>query len=114
MKRRNKIDRQLKALDLLWERGSATLRDLHGAFGNETTLPAVRHVVHDLEEEGYVRAELEEGDQRYHPAVTRRELGRQAARRILNRIFRGSVPDFLRAVSEMRRQQEETADPKWR
>lgn len=114
MERRNRIDRQLKALGLLWEHGSATLRELHGAFGNETTLAAVRDVVHELEEEGYVRSDLYEGDHRYHPAVTRRELGRRAAHRILDQIFRGSVPDFLQAVSEVRRRPEARGDPEWR
>lgn len=98
MKQRELIDRKLDAMHFLWDRGSATLQEIHNALGEEVSLPAARTVVLVLEEEGYMRPEPEEDIVRYCPTVSRQEVGRRAARRVLEGFFDGSIPDFLHAL----------------
>lgn len=101
MERHDTIDRRLDVMNLLWERGPLAPRELQKAMGENHSLPALRASLHSLEEEGYVRSELQDGASRYRPALTRRELGRRLARRVLIRFFGGSVAAFLRAVARV-------------
>lgn len=110
MKQRVLIDEQLDVMHLLWDRGSATVGEIHAALGAEVALPAARTVVHGLEEEGYVRPEPAEGAVRYHPTVSREEVGRRATRRVLEGFFGGSVADFLEALAAAADWPEEKAD----
>lgn len=99
MKHPDLVDEQLAVMNVLWERGSATVREASEALGDELPLRTLRTIVHTLEENGYLRAELEGGAYRYRPTVTRREAGRRAAGRVLERFFGGSVETFARAVA---------------
>lgn len=98
MKQDALVDRKLDVMNLLWERGPATVRELHRELVG-SPYSAVRALVHVLEQKGCVRAEVDDGVCRYCPALTRRELGRRTARHVLRRHFGGSVPAFLRALA---------------
>lgn len=101
MERHDTIHRRLDVMNLLWKRGPSAPRELQDALGGDHSLPAVRASLHRLEEEGYVRSELQDGASRYRPALTRRKLGKRVARRVLLRFFGGSVAGFLRAVARV-------------
>lgn len=94
------IGRKLDVMKLLWERGPVTIGEVHRELEG-SRYPAVRALVHSLEARGYVRVEMNGETCRYSPAVTRRELGRRAVRRILCHYFDGSVSAFLEAVAEL-------------
>lgn len=106
-------DRKLDVMNLLWEHGSATPREIQERLGEDTALPAIRALVHNLEEAGHVRAELRSGDFRYYPTLTRREFGREAARRVLHHYFGGSGLAFLRALAQEAGWPEETVCRLW-
>ncbi len=100
MKKRAVIGQQLDVMSVLWEHGPATVRQIHGGLETGISYREVRSLVHGLEARGSVRAELEGGLYRYHPAVTREQVGRRAVGRVLRQYFGGSIPAFLRAVVE--------------
>lgn len=106
------VDRKLDVLNVLWERGATTVREVHREL-EKMPYPAVRALLEILEQEGHVRAEMGEGLCRYSPALTRREFGRQAARRVLRRYFDGSGLAFLHALAEAAGWPEETVRPLW-
>lgn len=94
------IDETLDVMSVLWRRGPATPGEIERALDEEAAVPAVRALLHGLEEEGYVRPEREEGGRRYRATCTRSEFGRSAARRVLEQFFDGSVSAFLQAVAD--------------
>lgn len=102
------IDRQLDVMNLLWERGAATLPQIRDGLADaappgevRATPPgAVRTVLRTLERDGRVLRASDGGADRYHPTLGRREAGARAVNEILERYYDGSVADFLRALAE--------------
>lgn len=102
------IDRQLDVMNLLWERGAATLPQIRDGLADaappgevRATPPgAVRTVLRTLERDGRVLRASDGGADRYHPTLGRRETGREALRRVAAGYFGGSVRRLLRAVAE--------------
>lgn len=105
--------RKLDVMNVLWERGPASLPEIRCELGGPPP-PGLRRLVHHLEREGYVHAERNEGICRYSAALTRREVGRQAVRRVLRRYFGGSAFALLRAVAERPGWPDEKIRPLWK
>jgi predicted transcriptional regulator len=86
---------ELRLMDVLWERGSATVAEVADALPTELGLAynTVLTTMRILESKGYLR-HSKAADARaftYRPIVGREEAGRSAVRYLVSRFFRNSA-----------------------
>jgi predicted transcriptional regulator len=93
-------DRQLDLMNILWDEGSATVREARKTLDEELAYTSVLTVFQTLEKNGHVRHEPEGKAYRYHPTVSRSQAGKAAATYVLRRVFDGSAEKFLRALAD--------------
>lgn len=103
-------DRQLDIMNILWDRGSATVREAKDEIEEELAYTSVLTVFQTLEEKGHVRHEREGKAYRYYPTVARDEAGRSAVGYILDRIFRNSPSALLTSLVEQKEVSDEEAE----
>lgn len=103
-------DRQLDIMNILWDRGSATVREAKEEIEEELAYTSVLTVFQTLEEKGHVRHEREGKAYRYYPTVARDEAGRSAVGYILDRIFRNSPSALLTSLVEQKEVSDEEAE----
>lgn len=103
-------DRQLDIMNILWDRGSATVREAKEEIEEELAYTSVLTVFQTLEEKGHVRHEREGKAYRYYPTVARDEAGRSAVSYILDRIFRNSPSALLTSLVEQKEVSDEEAE----
>lgn len=94
----NLTEAELRLMEVLWERGPATVAEVAEAIPGELDLAynSVLTTMRILEDKGYVR-HTKPRDGRafvYHPLVGREEASRKAVRVLLNRFFQNS-PELL-------------------
>lgn len=77
-------------MSVLWERGSATVAEVHERLTADLAYTTVLTVLRTLEGKGAVRHEEEGRAYRYHPIMERDVAGRRALGRIRDKIFGGS------------------------
>jgi BlaI family penicillinase repressor len=87
-------DRELEVMEVLWERGSATVAEVREALNDEMAYTTVLTVLRRLEEKGYVTHQEEGRAHRYLPAVERQAAAESALERLTRRLFQGS-PELL-------------------
>jgi len=87
-------DRELDVMDVLWERGPATVAEAQSALADELAYTTVLTILRTLEEKGHVGHEEAGRAYRYHALVDREVAGRSAVRRLVRKVFRGS-PELL-------------------
>lgn len=82
-------DAELRLMDVLWEKGSATVGDVAGALPMRPQLAysTVLTTLRILEEKGYVRHGRRGRAFVYRPVIDRGEVRRGAVRYILSRFF---------------------------
>lgn len=94
----NLTEAELRLMDVLWERGSATVADVVEALPKESGLAynTVLTTMRILEDKGYLaHSKSEEGRAFvYRPVVGREEASRNAVRYLVSRFFRNS-PELL-------------------
>ena len=89
------FDRELEVMEVLWERGSATVAEVRVALPDEMARTTVLTVLRRLEEKGYVTHEEEGGRaHRYLPRIERQQVRESALERLTRRLFEGS-PELL-------------------
>lgn len=93
-------DRQLDLMNILWEQGSATVREAKEALDEELAYTSVLIVFQTLEKNGHVRHEPEGKAYRYYPTVSREEAGREAVSYLKRRIFQGSATALTETLLE--------------
>jgi BlaI family transcriptional regulator, penicillinase repressor len=89
-------------MDVLWERGSATAEDVRVAlakrhFMKEST---ARTILKRLEEKGYVRHRVEGRTNVYSVVEAQSSVAANAVRRIIDRLYGGSVEGLLVGMVE--------------
>lgn len=86
-------DRQFVALEVLWERGPLTVRQLmeHLPRGEQQPYTTVLGLLQNMEKAGLVTHQEEGQTYRYAPAVTRQAAMRTLLRDFVRRFFRGSA-----------------------
>ena len=89
-------------MDVLWERGSATAEDVRLAlakrhFMKEST---ARTILKRLEEKGYVRHRVEGRTNVYSVVEAQSSVAANAVRRIIDRLYGGSVEGLLVGMVE--------------
>ena len=87
-------ERELEVMEVLWERGSATVAEVREALADEMAYTTVLTVLRTLEEKGHVGHRGEGKAHRYFPLVERRVAGRSALARLIDTVFNGS-PELL-------------------
>src|SRR5829696_4935303 len=87
-------DRELDVMNVLWERGPATVAEVRAELPDDLAYTTVLTVLRTLEEKGYVSHAEEGKAHRYTPLVERQAAGRSALTRMVEKLFRGS-PELL-------------------
>ena len=89
-------DAELRLMDVLWERGSATVGDVAGALdgGQPLAYSTVLTTLRILEQKGYINHTKEGRAFVYHPVVERGDALRNAVKNLANRFFNSS-PELL-------------------
>lgn len=103
-------DRQLDIMNILWDRGSATVHQARDVLEEDLAYTSVLTVFQTLEDNGHVRHEAEGKVYHYYPTVSRKEAGRQAVEYLLRRIFQDSPEAFVETVRAVARGEEGPAD----
>jgi predicted transcriptional regulator len=90
-------DLQLEILKVLWERGEATVGDMHKALAGERELAytTVATMLRKMEGRGLVRHRVEERSFVYEAAVGEDAVSRGMADDLLDRLFEGSLADLV-------------------
>lgn len=103
-------DRELEALKVLWERGRATVRELVDAMNagvkagdGELAYTTVLSLLQVMEQKGLVRHERDGKAYVYLPRVERQSIFRRLAGGFLDKVFDGSVDEYLVHALESKR-----------
>jgi len=90
---------ELRLMDVIWHKGSATVAEVTEALPKQPGLAynTVLTTLRILEDKGYVRhTKSKEGRAfLYHPVVNQKEASRNAVRRVLSRFFRNSPEELV-------------------
>ena len=87
-------DRELDVMNVLWDRGSATVTEVREALPDDLAYTTVLTILRTLEEKGYITHEEEGRAHRYVPAVERDKAGKSAVGKMLRKLFSGS-PEMM-------------------
>lgn len=87
-------DRELDVMQVLWDRGSATVAEVRAALADDLAYTTVLTVLRILEEKGYARREEEGKGHRYFPRVERKQARDGALGKISRKLFKDS-PELL-------------------
>lgn len=83
-------DRELEIMNILWDEGSATVKEAREVVGRDTPYTSVLSIFQTLEQKGHIRHEREGRAYRYFPLVEREEAGNRALHYVLDHLFKGS------------------------
>lgn len=86
--------RELDVMNVLWERGSATVSEVLEGIQDELAYTTVLTILRRLEEKGHVRHDADGKAHRYLPLVQREEAQDSAIHRMTRKLFRDS-PELL-------------------
>jgi predicted transcriptional regulator len=83
---------ELELLNVLWEKGPATVREVHDAIARERDLgyTTVLKIFQRMTEKGLVQREESAKAHTYRPTVTQQETQSQMLRDLSDRLFSGS------------------------
>ena len=90
----NFTDRELDVMSVLWDVGPATVAQVRERIADELAYTTVLTVLRTLEQKGYVGHTEDGRAHRYKPLVKREVAGRNALRRLVDKVFDGS-PELL-------------------
>jgi predicted transcriptional regulator len=83
-------DRELDLMDVLWDRGSATVPEVQEQLAGDPAYTTVSTLLRILVDKGYVEAKEEGRSHRYYPLVDRQTAGESALRKLTRKIFKDS------------------------
>jgi predicted transcriptional regulator len=86
--------RELEVMEVLWEKGSATVAEVRDALEDEMAYTTVLTVLRRLEEKGFVGHDEEGRAHRYRPLVERAQARESALERLTRKLVAGS-PELL-------------------
>lgn len=98
-KSRDLTEAELRLMQVIWKKGSATVSDVAEALPKSLDLAynTVLTTMRILEDKGYVRHTKPEARRAfvYHPVVGREEASRNAVKHLLSRFFGGSPSELV-------------------
>jgi predicted transcriptional regulator len=83
--------RERQIVDILYERGQATVSEIGEALANEVTGSAIRAMLKRLEDKGFVERETSERGFVYAPRVSEKAARKSALSQIVKTFFNGSA-----------------------
>jgi len=88
---------ELDILHVLWDRGAATVREVHEQLSQTKTARYTTTLkqMQVMTDKGLVKRDDSERSHVYQAAITREHVQRQTARHILHRVFQGSSKALL-------------------
>lgn len=93
---------ELQCLRKLWNRGEATVRDIHDDLDNPPSYSTVRKIVDRLEEKGAIeRVRKDDKAWVYRSAVSASAMLRKEVRRFLDAAFDGSAAPLVAQLADM-------------
>jgi BlaI family penicillinase repressor len=93
---------ELQCLRKLWNRGEATVRDIHDDLDNPPSYSTVRKIVERLEEKGaIVRVRKDDKALVYRSAVSPSAMLKKEVRRFLDAAFDGSAAPLVAQLADM-------------
>jgi len=94
---------ELQCLRKLWNRGEATVRDVHGDLDDPPSYSTVRKIIERLEEKGaIVRVRKDDKAWVYRSAVTPSAMLSKEIRRFLDAAFDGSAAPLVAQLADMK------------
>ena len=95
---------EMEVARLLWQLGSATVREVHEAFPDdrEIDFTTVQTYLRRLESKGYARAKLSGRIKVYTPKVKARTVIRETVNEFVDRLFGGESLSLMRHLIEER------------
>jgi len=90
--------RERQILDVLYQRGSASVAEVRRALPDPPSYSAVRALLRILEEKGHARHAEKEMRYVYLPALPRERARRSALRHLLETFFEGSTEQAVAAL----------------
>jgi BlaI family penicillinase repressor len=96
---------QLQIMQVLWERGRATARDITDALNEsgEIAHSSVQTLLRQLEAKQAVAHETEERTFVFYPLIEEQNVTRHATRELINEIFDGSAAGLVAYLLENER-----------
>lgn len=93
---------ELQCIRRLWERGEASVREVHAAIDNGPSYSTVRKIFERLEEKGAVERARKDGKAWvYRSSVKPAAMIRKEIRRLLDSLFDGSASPLVAHLAEM-------------
>jgi BlaI family penicillinase repressor len=93
---------ELQCLRKLWNRGEATVRDIHSDLGNAPSYSTVRKIVERLEEKGAIeRVRKSDKAWVYRSVVAPSAMLRKEIRRFLDAAFDGAAAPLVAQLADM-------------
>jgi BlaI family transcriptional regulator, penicillinase repressor len=90
-------DLQLAILDVLWERGEATVREVHERLEPSTRLArkTIGTLLHRLEKQHVLAFRTDGREYWYRPTVTREQVRAARVERLVGGLFGGDLPAMV-------------------
>jgi len=94
---------ELQCLRKLWNRGEATVRDIHGDLDDPPSYSTVRKIVERLEEKGAIeRVRKDDKAWVYRSAVSPAAMLTKEVRRFLDAAFDGAAAPLVAQLADMK------------
>jgi BlaI family transcriptional regulator, penicillinase repressor len=90
--------RERQIMDIIYERGQASVTDVHQAMPDRPSYSAVRALMRILEEKGHLKHRVEGIKYVYLPTRSHADAGKSAARRLVDTFFDGSIERAVAAL----------------
>ena len=99
-------DRELEALKVLWQRGEATVREIYkeiNAHQDDLAYTTILSLLQVMEQKGLVGHKLIGKAYAYYPKVERASTFQRLAARFLDKVFDGSLDEYVVHALQSRR-----------
>jgi predicted transcriptional regulator len=91
---------ELEIMNVLWETGAANVQTVQQRLERELAYTTVQTMLNILHRKGKVKRALKDRAYFYRPAVTRRQVIRQAVDDMVEHLFGGSVESLVMSLVE--------------
>ena len=91
---------ELEIMKVLWETGAANVQTVQQRLERELAYTTVQTMLNILHRKGKVKRALKDRAYFYRPAVSRRQVVRQAVNDLVEHLFGGSVENLVMSLVE--------------
>src|SRR5215475_3488540 len=91
---------ELEIMEVLWETGAANVQTVQQQLKRELAYTTVQTMLNILHRKGKVKRALKDRAYFYKPAVSRRQVVRQAVNDLVEHLFGGSVENLVMSLVE--------------